>query len=116
MKFSREKVLTKKLNNGLFIDEYCPDNNPYPIDGAVAHFRNGSYPWKQNKEFYELFFILEGTLTIEFKNSKIILEKGDVFIVEPNKSHTIYADFADVFIACTPPFDVKNVILDSEEK
>jgi Uncharacterized conserved protein, contains double-stranded beta-helix domain len=91
------------------IDEYCEGKHSFPIDCAVAHFRNSRYPWKINHGFYETFFVLEGTCTIEFENETITLSKHDFFVIEPERKHASCAEFADVVIHCMPPFDIKNV-------
>ena len=108
MKFSQKDIVTKEAF-GMKIDEYGEGKNPFPIDCAVVHFRNSRYPWKINHGFYEAFFVLEGTCTIEFENETVTLKKHDFFVIEPERKHTSYAEFADVVINCTPPFDIKNV-------
>lgn len=108
MMFSQKGVKTKEVF-GMKIDEYCEGGNTSSIDCAVAHFRNSRYPWKINHGFYETFFVLEGTCTIEFENETVTLAKHDFFVIEPERKHTSRAEFADVVINCTPPFDIKNV-------
>jgi len=107
MKFGYQSTEVKNAF-GMDIIEYGVDAR-YPIDCAIAKFRNSEYPWKINVGFYETFFVLDGGCFIEFDDEKITLEKHDFFIIEPNKKHRSYADFADVIINCTPPFDVANV-------
>ncbi len=109
MKFAKKDIQTKELQEGLTIDEYCKPDHPFPIDGAVAHFNNGECSWKTNKGFYELFYVIDGQLTIEHEDEKTMLEKGDMYIIEPDKKHRTFSDKADIFIVCNPPFDVNNV-------
>ena len=108
MKFPRKGIQVKEVF-GMKIDEYCKRENSFPIDCAVVHFRNSHYPWKINHGFYETFFVLEGNCTIEFENETITLSKYDFFVIEPERRHTSRAEFADVVINCTPPFDITNV-------
>ena len=108
MKFAQKDILVKEAF-GMKIDEYCEGRNPFPIDCAVAHFRNSQYPWKINHGFYETFFVLEGECCIEFEDKTVTLSKHDFFVIEPEKKHTSRAEFADVVIHCTPSFDIKNV-------
>ena len=108
MKFPKTDVLVKEAF-GMKIIEYCEGKNPFPIDCAVVHFRNNQYPWKINHGFYETFFVLEGECTIEFEDETVQLSKHDFFVIEPERKHTSRAEFADVMVACTPPFDIKNV-------
>jgi len=55
MKFSKNKVIKKKLSEGLTIHEYCQDKKDLPIDGAVAVFKEGIFGPKINKSFHELY-------------------------------------------------------------
>ena len=108
MKFARNEAETKEAF-GMKIVEYCEEKNPFPIDCAVVHFRKSQYPWKINHGFYETFFILDGECTIEFENETVQLSKHDFFVIEPERKHTSRAEFADILVTCTPPFDTKNV-------
>ena len=108
MKFLQTDALVKEAF-GMKIVEYCEGKNPFPIDCAVVHFRNNQYPWKINHGFYETFFVLEGECTIEFEDEIVLLSKHDFFVIEPERKHTSKAESADVMVACTPPFDIKNV-------
>ena len=47
-------------------------NNPFPIDCAIVHFRNNTYPCKINRGFFEAFFVLEGECEIIFENDTFI--------------------------------------------
>jgi mannose-6-phosphate isomerase-like protein (cupin superfamily) len=109
MKFPFENVTWKKAN-GVEIAEYCPlEKNPFPIDCAIAKFRNGVYPWKINHNFHEVFYILEGECFIEFEDESVHLKKQDVCVIEPERKHIIKAEYADILICCTPPFDEKDL-------
>jgi hypothetical protein len=108
MKFPFEKAVWKNAF-GIDIAEHCVANNPFPIDCAVAKFRNNEYLWKINHNFHEMFYVLEGECFIEFENETVHLKKQDVHIIEPGRAHTTRAEYADILIACTPPFDIKNV-------
>jgi len=110
MKYSSEKTEIKHFSNGLVVKEYHDKTNPFPIDACVVEFKDDGYPWKKNKDFYEMFYIVSGELNIEFENGKIEnLKKDDVFIVEPNILHRSYAKDAKIFIVCNPPFNIDNV-------
>ncbi len=108
MKFSAEQGMHKKAF-GIDIVELCSSNNPFPIDGAVAYFRNNEYPCKINHGFYEMFYILDGECSIVFEDKVVELKKGDMHVIEPEKKHITQAKYADIFIVCNPPFDIKNV-------
>ena len=108
MKFPFENSVRKKIF-GIEIVEYCGSDNLFPIDCAIAYFRNNKYPCKINHGFYEMFFILEGSCSVIFENSVVELQKNDMHIIEPEKKHITRAEIADILIICTPPFDTKNV-------
>lgn len=108
MKISKDKSEKKTVDNGLDVYEYLKDTT-YPIDAAVAVFKNAKHPAKINKGFFELFYIIDGVLNIEINGKIEELNQGDVFMVEPNKLHKIFADFAKVFIVCNPPFNPNNI-------
>jgi mannose-6-phosphate isomerase-like protein (cupin superfamily) len=108
MRFQFENALWKKPF-GLEIAEYCTANNPFPIDCAIAKFRNNKYPWKINHNFHEMFYVLDGECFIEFKDETVHLKKQDAHVIEPGRAHTTYAEYANILIVCTPPFSIKNV-------
>ena len=109
MKFSKDNVLVK-AQNGVELVEYCSQAKDLPIDCAIAKFRDGCYPRKMNKNFHEMFFVLEGTCEIIFDDHVEILEAGDAFIMPVDTAHTIKAKHADILISCTPQFDINNVV------
>lgn len=110
MEFLKNKAITKDVGNGITVDEYCAGSGDLPIDGAVVHYRSGTYPWKKNRDIYELFFVLNGKLTIETEKEKHTLSPNDMFIVQPGIKHTSYAENADVLIVCNPPFDLEKMV------
>jgi mannose-6-phosphate isomerase-like protein (cupin superfamily) len=107
VKFPFEKAIWKNAF-GIDIVEHCVANNPFPIDCAIAKFRNNEYPWKINHNFHEMFYVLEGECFIEFDDETVHLKKQDVHVIEPGRAHTTRAEYADILIVCTPPFDIKN--------
>jgi mannose-6-phosphate isomerase-like protein (cupin superfamily) len=108
MKFPLENTVLKSAF-GIDIIEYCANHDSFPIDCAIAKFRNGGYPWKINHNFYEMFYVLDGECFIEFEDELIHLKKQDMYIMKPGKKHCIRAKHADILISCTPPFDIKNI-------
>jgi len=54
------------------------------MDGVIVIYENASYPKKTNKGFYELLYVLEGSLTIELPDQVVSLEVGDMFIIQPD--------------------------------
>lgn len=111
MKFSYNDAIEKQAF-GIKILEYynrLSSNDSYPLDCAMAYFRNNEYPCKINHRFYEMLIIMNGECAIEFIDETINLQKFDMYIIPPEKKHTIKAINADVLIICTPPFNPKNV-------
>ncbi|MDR1208203.1 MAG: cupin domain-containing protein [Holosporales bacterium] len=108
MKFTIEKIVWKNAF-GIDIGEYFSSDNRLPNDCAIAKIRNGKYPRKINHGFYEMFYILDGECFIDLQDEVIQLKKQDVYVIEPEQAHTTRAEYADVLIFCTPPFDIKNV-------
>lgn len=110
MKFSKDDRVEIRVNDKVVVFDYCNKEKNLPIDGAVAQL-DGLYGPKLNKKFSELFYVLKGSMIIDVEGEESRLEKGDVFIVLPEKEHTIYGEGAKVFIACSPQFDPKNVVM-----
>jgi mannose-6-phosphate isomerase-like protein (cupin superfamily) len=108
MKFPFENAKLKTVF-GIDIVEHCAENNPFPIDCAIAKFRNGKYPWKINHGFHEMFYVLDGECFIEFEDESIHLKKQDVCIIEMERAHATHAEYADILIACTPSFNANNM-------
>lgn len=108
MKFSTKDIQTKKINEGLIIDEYCSHIEGLPIDGAIAH-SNASFGPKINKDFTELFFVLEGRVVIDVEGKRYELTKEELFILPANQKHTIRGYNAKIFIACSPAFKPENI-------
>jgi quercetin dioxygenase-like cupin family protein len=115
IKFSAEESNVKHFSEDLKISEYMSGTD-LPMDCAIANFKNGaSYPIKKNVDFFEMFYVLKGKLTIDFNVDQnvgdiVVLDVGDVAVIPPNIAHKVCTDdFADVLIVCNPPFDIKNI-------
>ena len=51
----------------------------------------GQFIWHSHKETDETFIVLNGELIIEFKNEKVKLSKGELYIVPKGVEHKPYA-------------------------
>lgn len=51
----------------------------------------GDFVWHQHEDTDEVFIILEGELTIEFRDGEVLLKEGDMFVVPKNTEHKPYA-------------------------
>jgi mannose-6-phosphate isomerase-like protein (cupin superfamily) len=52
----------------------------------LAKFK-GEFVWHQHEQEDEMFFIVEGTLTIEFRDKTVTLNKGEFMIVPKGVEH-----------------------------
>lgn len=57
----------------------------------LAKFK-GEFVWHQHEQEDEMFFIVEGTLTIEFRDKTITLNKGELMIVPRGVEHKPVAE------------------------
>ena len=109
MKFPKDKAKWMSQGKGFDVMEYC-ENSPFPMDAAYVKLKDVTYPWKKHKDFHELYYIVKGTLLIEFEDgSKETLNEGDVYIMPPSKPHRLSAKEAELFVVCTPPFKQENM-------
>jgi len=59
----------------------------------VAKIKGDKIPWHTHDNGDEMFYILEGELTMETKeHGKFVMTKGDIFSVPKNVEHRVYAD------------------------
>lgn len=103
MKFFRNKAKVKALTPNLKVYEYCSEFNNLPIDAAIAEL-DGNFGPKINKNFTELFFIIAGKLVVFEDDIKHELNIHDVYIMLPEKKHSLYGEKCTFFISCAPQF------------
>ena len=79
-----------KLNK--FSDYWSPriiaEMNDYQFKLAKV---KGEFVWHSHKETDETFIVLEGELTIKFRNKKVKLNEGELYIVPRGVEHKPYA-------------------------
>ena len=51
----------------------------------------GDFVWHSHEETDETFLVLEGQLTIEFRDGSVTLEAGEMFVVPKGKEHKPFA-------------------------
>ena len=82
--------INDKLNK--FSDYWSPkvigEMNNYQFKLAKV---KGQFIWHSHKETAETFIVLNGELIIEFKNEKVKLSKGELYIVPKGVEHKPYA-------------------------
>ena len=83
--------INDKLNK--FSDLWSPrviaEMNDYQFKLAKV---KGEFVWHSHKETDETFIILDGELLIEFRDKKIRLNKGELYIVPKGIEHKPYAE------------------------
>jgi mannose-6-phosphate isomerase-like protein (cupin superfamily) len=52
----------------------------------------GDFIWHSHAETDEVFLIIEGELTIEFRDGSVKLKAGDLFVVPRGKEHKPFAE------------------------
>ena len=83
--------INDKLNK--FSDLWSPrviaEMNDYQFKLAKV---KGEFVWHSHKETDETFIVLNGELHIEFRDKKIKLNKGELYIVPKGVEHKPYAE------------------------
>jgi len=83
--------INDKLNK--FSDLWSPrviaEMNDYQFKLAKV---KGEFVWHSHKETDETFIVLDGELLIEFRDKKIKLNKGELYIVPKGIEHKPYAE------------------------
>ena len=78
--------ITEKFE--LFSDQWSPkvfaEMNDYQFKLAKVE---GEFVWHSHDDADETFIVIEGQLTIEFRDGKVDLKKGEMFIVPKGKEH-----------------------------
>jgi mannose-6-phosphate isomerase-like protein (cupin superfamily) len=67
----------------------------------------GEFIWHTHKNEDELFFIIKGTLIIEFRDKKIELNKGELFIIPKGVEHKPIAK-NEVHVLLFEPLAIKH--------
>ena len=60
------------------------------------HFKlakvQGDFVWHSHEETDEVFIVLDGSMTIEFRDGKVDLEKGEMYVVPKGVEHKPYTE------------------------
>tara|TARA_B100000965_G_scaffold377655_1_gene371871 strand:+ start:150 stop:512 length:363 start_codon:yes stop_codon:yes gene_type:complete len=98
--------INDKLNK--FSDLWSPkviaEMNDYQFKLAKV---KGEFVWHSHKETDETFIVLDGELLIEFRDEKIKLNKGELYIVPKGVEHKPYAE-NECHIMLIEPKGIKN--------
>ncbi|MDQ6763024.1 MAG: cupin domain-containing protein [Bacteroidota bacterium] len=67
----------------------------------------GEFVWHDHKDEDELFFIIKGTLKIEFREETVVLHEGEMLIVPKGVEHRPIAD-KEVLLMLFEPANIKH--------
>jgi len=67
----------------------------------------GEFVWHDHKNEDELFYIIKGTLKIEFRNKMITLNQGEMLIIPKGVEHKPIAD-EEVWVLLFEPSNIKH--------
>jgi len=85
------KVVLKKMAE-LIKDPFMPLDVFRVNDTAVRLVKiHGKYHWHKHTSQDELFIVLDGQMTINFKDRSIILNEGEGFVVKQGVMHQSHA-------------------------
>ncbi len=102
------KKINLKQKFNLFNDHWSPkilgDLNGQQVKIAKV---KGEFVWHNHAEEDELFFIVKGTLKIEFKEETITLNEGELLIVPKGVDHNPIAE-EEVWLLLFEPASTKH--------
>ncbi|MBQ4869459.1 cupin domain-containing protein [Priestia megaterium] len=52
----------------------------------------GDFVWHKHEDTDEVFMVIEGNLTIEFRDGEVKLNQGEMFVIPRNVEHKPYAE------------------------
>ena len=62
----------------------------------------GSFTWHSHEEEDELFYVVKGSMIIEFENAKVKLNEGDFYVVPKGMKHNPIAAIKPIVILEEP--------------
>ena len=87
-------ALTNPLKIAELLSEYWSPKVISEVDNSyvkVAKLK-GSFVWHEHQDEDELFFVLKGSLVIEYENKKVQLQAGDLHVVPKGIKHNPVAE------------------------
>ena len=83
--------IKEKLNK--FNDHWSPkviaEMNDYQLKLAKI---SGEFIWHQHKSTDEVFYVVKGKMIIEFRDGKVELSEGEMYVVPSGTDHKPYAE------------------------
>ncbi len=102
------KVVNIKEKFNLFNDHWSPKiiGQLNGQDVKLAKIQ-GEFVWHDHKDEDELFYIVKGTLHIEFRDKKVTLNEGEMLVIPRGVEHKPVAD-EEVWILLFEPSNIKH--------
>jgi mannose-6-phosphate isomerase-like protein (cupin superfamily) len=105
---SPDKInIAKKLN--LFDDSWSPKIIAELNDNFVKVAKlEGNFIWHRHKDEDELFLVIEGTLTMHFRDREVKLKPGELIVIPKGVEHKPEAAEGVVSVLLVEPQSVLN--------
>ena len=102
------EVVNIKEKFTLFTDQWSPKiiGQLNGQDVKLAKLE-GEFVWHDHKNEDELFYIIEGTLSIEFRDKMVTLEEGEMLIIPKGIEHKPIAK-EEVWVLLVEPSNIKH--------
>ncbi len=88
----KRKVINFKQKFSKFTEQWSPkiiaQMNDYHLKLAKVQ---GDFTWHSHLETDEVFIVIEGNLRIDFRDSSVSLNEGELFVVPKGVEHKPYA-------------------------
>ncbi len=102
------EVVNLKEKFNLFNDHWSPKiiGQLNGQDVKLAKIQ-GEFVWHDHKDEDELFYIVKGTLDIEFRDKKVTLNEGEMLIIPRGVEHKPIAN-EEVWVLLFEPTNIKH--------
>ena len=82
------KTINLKQKLSMFSETWTPKVISY-VDGHQVYLSKleGDFIWHQHENQDEMFLVIEGTLNIEFRDSEVTLNPGEMIVVPKGVEH-----------------------------
>jgi len=67
----------------------------------------GDFTWHDHKDTDEMFYVIKGSMAIEFRDETVHLEEGDLYVVKKGREHKPFAD-SECHVMLIEPIDTIN--------
>ena len=67
---------------------------------------HGKYHWHKHNKQDELFIVLKGQMTLNFKDKSVVLDKGEGYVVKRGVMHQSFAE-NEALVLMVEPYDTR---------